>query len=97
MNRLAGSEIEAAPGEADGLRAMAQQMHLDRGFRIVPAGLVLKRLNHEVRAEFSIDPREQIEIELRGHAGGIIVGGDQDVEGLLEIDAGARTTQPRPH
>ena len=53
----------------------------------------------EIAAELAVDAREQIEIEGGGDAARIVIGGDQDPLGLLQIDAeqegAARPEQPR--
>ncbi len=48
---------------------------------------MLERGQIEIRAEFAIDARQQIEIEFRGHARGIIIGGTEDLGVLDQIDA----------
>ena len=41
----------------------------------------------EIGAELAIDAGQQIEIEFRGHALGIVIGGTQNLDVLDEIDA----------
>ena len=41
----------------------------------------------EVRAELAVSPHEQVQIEFRGHAGAVVVGGLQNFAVFLKIDA----------
>ena len=50
-------------------------MHLDPlGVRVVP-GVVAERLGFEIGAEAPIHDVQDVAIECRGHAGGVVVGG----------------------
>jgi hypothetical protein len=61
------------------------QVHLDAlGFRLV-ARFVMEVAEVEIAIQFAIDARQQVEIECRCHAGGIVIGGQQAVHGLYEI------------
>ena len=65
-------------------------MHLDRGFALVPSRLVREVVERKIASEFAIDAGEKVEIELRGHASLVVVGGDQGVDVLAQVDADDR-------
>ena len=62
-------------------------MHLDP----LPLGIVesvmLESREIEITPELAVDARQQIEVELRGDAGRVVVRGIQDLRLLLQIDA----------
>ena len=68
-------------------RLLAGQMHLDAVALAVVEGVVLEACEIEIAAEFAVDAREQVEIELRGDAGGIVVGGVEHFGVLHQVDA----------
>ena len=49
-------------------------MHFDAALPLVIPGLVREVPQHEVAAELAVDAREQVEVERRGDAGGVVVG-----------------------
>ena len=51
----------------DGLRGAADQMRFDAATVFVVARLMLKLRQVEIRAEFTIDPRKQIQVKCRRH------------------------------
>ena len=48
-------------------------MHLDPPFHPVPACVVLEAAQIKVRAQFAVDARQQIQVERRRHARGIVI------------------------
>ena len=52
------------------------QMHFDPAQHVVPARFVGEGVDRNVGAELAVDPVEQVEVELGGHALGIVIGGD---------------------
>ena len=62
-------------------------MHLHPALRLVPARLVPEGIEIEIGTQLAIDPHEKIAVEVRSHALGIVIGGDQDVRALFQIDA----------
>ncbi len=75
----------AATVVAEGARRL--QMHLDPGFGLVPEGPVAEMLDRDGAAELAVDAVEQVEVEGGRHAGGIVIGGDEDVLSLDPVDA----------
>ena len=57
---------------------LADQVHLDAAVALVVNRLVPPERKIEIRAELAIRPHEQIQIEFRGHAGAVVVGGFQN-------------------
>ena len=78
-------EIEG--DDADLLRCAADKMHLDAGFGRVPEGAMGEGIRIEVRAELAIEAHQNVPIEGRGDAGGIVVGGEERGFVLDEVDA----------
>src|SRR6185369_3829558 len=84
---LAVGKMELAVAEVDDLLTFAQQMHLDARSLVVVDRAMLPARQIEVRAKLAVRPHEHVEVELRGHAGAIVVGRFQDVAWFLEVDA----------
>ena len=61
--------------DRDHARVAADEVHLDGGFRLVPSRRVSKTVKREISLQFTIDPREEVEVEARRHPGRIVVGG----------------------
>ncbi len=83
-----------------GLRAPADQVHLDRRFVLVPACLVAELCRREVGVQLAVDAMQEVEVELGGDAFAVVVGGQQDVELLAQVDAddgGALPAGMAPH
>ncbi len=87
MDGLAGCELDHLSGDVDLLPPPAHQMHLDAAALVVVERPVAERVAIEVGTQLAIDAREQVEIELRGHARGIVIGGVEYLGVLDEIDA----------
>src|SRR5262245_54815574 len=87
MDGLAGAEFETAAGDAHALALAAGEMHLDAPALHVEEGLMAEGANVEIAAKLAIDAREQIEIEARGDALGVVVGGVEDRRILHQVDA----------
>src|SRR3546814_19285246 len=73
--------------------ARRDEVHFDACVDIVPHRAVAEILDRYIAAELAIDPFEQIEVERRGHAGRILIGGFEHAAVLDPVDAGQ---QPRP-
>ncbi len=54
---------------------------------LVVDGDVVEGLQLEVRAVLAIQPRQQVQVEFRGDAGRVVIGGLDDIPGLLEVHA----------
>ena len=61
-------------------------MHLDAVALSIIEGAVAEVFEFEIAVELVIDPREQIEIELRGQAGCVIVSGIEDAGVFHQVD-----------
>src|SRR5262249_20661035 len=61
-------------------------MHLDAVALAIVERAVAKVFELEIAVELAIDARKQIEIELRGQAGGVIVSGVEDAGVLHQVD-----------
>src|SRR5439155_15844126 len=86
MDRLVGRKLDQVTRYVDRLSASAHEMHLDAAPLAVVERPMAERVDIEVRQELAIDAREQIEVELGGHARGIVIGGIENVGVLDEID-----------
>ncbi len=75
MNRLTRLEIETLAIDRGGLRFPTHQVHFDRRIQLIPARFVREALQPKVAVEFTIDAREEIDIELGGDAFAVVVRG----------------------
>src|SRR5215468_4843869 len=87
VDGLAGCELDHAAGDVDLLPPTAHQMHLDPAPLAVVERPVAERIEIEIGAKLTIEAREHIEVELRGHALGVVIGGIENADVLDEIDA----------
>ena len=71
----------------NGLRPLADQVHLDAVRVLVVDGAMPPLREIEIRAEFAIGAHQHVEIECGGHARAVVVGGFQNVARFLQIDA----------
>ena len=62
-------------------------MHLNCGLALVPAGFVRERIEGKIAVKFAIDTDQKVEIEFRRHALLVVVGGDQGLDVLAQVDA----------
>src|SRR5438270_13996369 len=69
------------------LRPLADEIHFDATVAWIVDRLMPELGQIESGAQFAIDAREEIQIERRGDAGGIVVGGDERMRVPLQIDA----------
>src|SRR5262245_33805517 len=86
MNGLAGRELDHMTGNVDRLPPPAHEMHLNTAALAVVERLMAERVDIEVRGKLAIDAREQIEVELCGHAFRVVISGVEDVGVLDEVD-----------
>ena len=73
--------------EVNGLRPLADQVHLDAVRLLIVDGAMPPLREIKVRAQFTIRPHQHVEIEERGHPRAVVVGGFQNFARFLEIDA----------
>ena len=90
MDGLAFRKREAGPGCRHKLRPQAHEMHLDCEFALVPSGLVCEGVERKSAPKFPIDAGEKVEVEFRGDAPLVVVGGDQGVDVLAQVDSDNR-------
>src|SRR6266851_5251269 len=86
MDPLALREGEAAARDGHGLRAQALEVDLDTAFSGVVDGLVGEARKVEIGLELAVHAAQQIERELGGDAGLVVVGVVQAAWILFEID-----------
>ncbi len=67
------------------LDAAALEMHLDPPFLPIAEDPVAEGLEIEPPIQLAVDPRQQVEVERRRHPQRIVVGGEQDALGFLEV------------
>src|SRR5574340_1755471 len=87
MDAFAGLELEAAAVDADALRRGGDQMHLDPAQLRVVEGVMAEGREVEIGIQLAVDPRQQVEVELRGNALAVVVGRVQLRRRFLEVDA----------
>src|SRR6266404_4308651 len=84
---LAVGEDKLPAADVDRLLTLADEMHLDPTFLFVVNGAVFPTRQIEVRAQLAIGPDEQVEIELGGDAGAVVIRRLQHRAAFLEVDA----------
>ncbi len=60
-------------------------MNLDPRQYLVPARVMAEGADRNIAIELAVDPDEEVERELRSHALGIVVGGDQAIDRLHAV------------
>src|SRR5215213_4473164 len=75
------------PEDAYGLRLLGDQVHLDAMALAIVNRAVHEGGNVEIAAELAVDADQNVEIEPRGDAGGVVIGVVKHPLVLLEIDA----------
>src|ERR1700728_1973462 len=79
VDRFPGTEFDGNAAQPDLLPSGAGEVHFD--------AVVLERCKIEIGAELAIDAGEQVQVEFRSHAFGIVVGAIKNVGRLGEIDS----------
>ena len=87
VDGLAGAEFDHAARHPHLLPLLAGEMHLDAVALGIVEGVMAEACEIEVAVELAIDAREQVEIELRRDAGGVVIGGVEDAGVLHQVDA----------
>ena len=95
MDRLIGPERETAAGHGSALIAGGPQVHLDPLLAFVIDRRMLECAYVESAGQLPVDPRQHIEIELRRNPLGVVIGGKQNVEGLLKVGADQQRSPDR--
>src|SRR5262249_12917460 len=73
MDGFTGTEVDGLSRHLDPLALEAGEMHFDAMTLAVVKSVMLKGVEVECAAELTINSRQQIEIELCGHALGVII------------------------
>ena len=76
-----------------GLRPDADEVHFDPAPPFVEKGTVSETIEVEVAAQLAVNAGQEVEVERRRHAPGVVVGRVEDPPVLLEVDA---DEQPAP-
>ena len=87
MDGLAGAHREGVAGYGQNLVDATDQMHLHPAVGGIPDRPVIEGRRIDPRSEFAIDPGQEVEVEGRGDALGVVIGGDQDRLSLDQIRA----------
>src|SRR4051812_48714672 len=74
MDGLAFGKPDAVSGEVHDLIAAGNQVHLDPADHVIPHRLMAEVVQLEISAGLAVQPAQQVQVELRGHAGGIVIG-----------------------
>src|SRR5471032_773358 len=61
-------------------------MHFDRELVGVPTSFMAERVGLEVRAQFTVHPLEQVEVEGRGDPVSVVICWKEEVQSLAEVD-----------
>src|ERR687895_144549 len=80
-------QLETCALDADRLRAIGPQSHLDPGVGLVEESDVLERIGREVRAKTVVHDKEHVAVELCRHALAVVVGSLENAAVLDEIGA----------
>src|SRR2546421_8183010 len=91
QNFFAGTEFKHVATNFHGLINFADQIKFDSSFGRIVGRIMLPVREIEIAAEFAVDAREQVFVELRGHAGAVVVSGLDNMSIFLEIDADQQT------
>ena len=83
----AKSTVELERGDGDRLRGRGPEAHLDPLGVDVEAGDVVEPRRFEVGVELAVEHAQHVAVELRGHARGVVVGGDEAVDVLHQVGA----------
>ena len=91
VDGLAFRKRKTLAREMYALRHEALEVHFDARSSGIPAHLVPKTSQLEIRSQFTVQAGEHVKIELRGHPCGIVVSPQQLINGLAaagrEIDS----------
>src|SRR5207302_6940486 len=79
--------MDADLAETDELFGEADQVHLDPGENRIVEGVVPKLVEHEIRSELTIEPRQDVQIESRGDTQAVVVGAVEHQRVLLQVHA----------
>src|SRR5262245_10218252 len=87
QNFFSGAKLKFAAADLHGLIDLADEVKFDAAFGWIVSRVVLPVRQIEMSAELAVDVGEKIFVELRGHAGAVVVGGLNNMSIFLEIDA----------
>ena len=87
VDGLALLHCEALARDLESDVPRGNEMHLDARQIVVPARFVGKGIGGHGSAEFAVDPGDEVQVERRGDAGGIVIGGFEDGAVLDQVHA----------
>ena len=87
IERLALREFELFAAQLDGLALQADQIHLDPLHLHIVGGVMDEGVQVEVGAQFAVGAQQDVLVEARRDAGGVVVGGMQPRRVLHQVDA----------
>src|SRR3954447_10668480 len=87
VDGLAGAELDLSAANMRGLTLAAGEVHFHPPALAIVECLVAEVVEIEVSAKLAVDAHEQVEIESRRHACGIVIGGVENARFLHKIDA----------
>src|ERR687895_925255 len=87
MNGLARAEIDGLAANSDRLPPPAGEVHFDPLALAIVKGAMLEGVEIDIGPQLAVDARQQVEVELRGDPGRVVVGGVKDGGVLDEIGA----------
>lgn len=86
-DRFPFRDPEACSADTHTLIGAADEMHLDAARVRIVKGVVPEAIETEIACQLAVDARQKIEVERRGDACAVVVGGVQDRGILLEVGA----------
>src|SRR6266851_7958494 len=87
MDQFALGEMDVRAGDPSFLIGETADVDFDPPLDLVIEGDMLEPVDVEIAIELAVDPYEEVEVELRGYPGPVVVGGIEDLRILLQIDA----------
>ena len=86
MNGFADEEAEDLSSHVNVLPTFADEMHLNPTLALIEEGVVLECVKIECCSKLTIDPPENVEIELRGYPLSVVIGLIKNVALFDEVD-----------
>src|SRR5262249_17490252 len=80
-------EFDDAAAQVHPLVLAAHKVHFDAPAFGVEKGLVTKAVEVEIRAKLAVNPRQQVEVELRGDASRIVISRVENSDILDQVDS----------
>ena len=84
---LALAETEPGRPDVGGLVGEADEVHFDPPLPRLVEGVVAEAVEAEVAAQLAVNAGQQVQVEVAGDAGRVVVGGVQQVRVFLQVHA----------